>query len=200
MRLAQQIGRFANLALAAEEHQDVTPLWQRQNLFYRIQHLQRQIPVFLGGTVFNVHGIGAAGYLNNRCIIEVLRETLYIDGRRGDNHFQVGALGENIFQIAEQEVDIQAPFMGLVDNQGIVAVQQSVILNIGEQNTVSHQFNQRVIADLLTETNLITDRFAKWLLQLLSDTVGYRPGRNATRLGVADHAGDAATELKTNFG
>ena len=103
--LAQHVGGVANLALAGQEHQHVTGaaafaalvrgdfveggedrLIHRQvildavALFVLLQG-QRAIPGF--------HREGAAGDFDDRRVIEVLGETLQVDGRRGDDDFQV---------------------------------------------------------------------------------------------------------------
>jgi hypothetical protein len=56
--------------------------------------------------------------------VEVLGEALRVDGGGGDDQLQVRALGQQLLQIAEQEVDVEAALVGLVDDQRVVFVQQ----------------------------------------------------------------------------
>jgi hypothetical protein len=55
-----------------------------------------------------------------RSIGEMMGKGRGVDGSRGDDEFQIGPLGEDVFQETEQKVDIQTPFMGLIqDNHPI---------------------------------------------------------------------------------
>ena len=57
---------------------------------------------------------------------EVLREAVGVDRRRGDDHLQVGPARQDLPQVAEQEVDVQAALVRLVDDQRVVGAQQRV--------------------------------------------------------------------------
>ena len=43
-------------------------------------------------------------------------KTFGIDGGGRDDDFQVGPFRQELFQIAEQEIDVQATFMRFIDN------------------------------------------------------------------------------------
>ena len=60
--------------------------------------------------------------------------------------FRSGRRGQDPLQVAEQEVDVQAPLVRLVDDDRVVAAQQPVVLDLGQQQAVGHQPQQRVLA------------------------------------------------------
>ena len=74
---------------------------------------------------------------------EMAREALGVDGRRGDDDLQVGPARQDLAQVAEQEVDVQAALVRLVDDDRVVGAQQRVALRLGEQDAVGHQLDAR---------------------------------------------------------
>jgi len=46
----------------------------------------------------------------------VFAESLRLDRGRGDDQLQVGALREDLLEVAEEEVDVQAALVRLVDD------------------------------------------------------------------------------------
>ena len=122
-------------------------------------------PLHLVGIVLGVFRIvianfyreGSAAHLNNRRIIEIARKTLRVDSCRGDDNFQFRAFGQQLFKITNQKIDIQAALVGLIDNDGIVLIQKTVLLHFCQQHTVGHQFYQTVVADLIRKANFKTN-------------------------------------------
>jgi hypothetical protein len=53
----------------------------------------------------------------------MLRKALGVDGRRGDDDLQVGPARQQLLEIAEQKVDVQAALVRLVDDDRVVGVQ-----------------------------------------------------------------------------
>ena len=52
--------------------------------------------------------------------------------------FRSGRLREQLLEVAEDEVDVQAALVCLVDDQRVVAAQHPVALDLGEQDAVGH--------------------------------------------------------------
>ena len=119
---------------------------------------------------------------------EVLREALGIDRRRGHDHLQVGPARQDLPQVAEQEVDVQAALVRLVDDQRVVGAQQRVALRLGQQDAVGHQLDRRTRLQPVLEAHLVADHLAQRRVQLLRDALGHAAGGDAPRLGVADQA------------
>ena len=90
--------------------------------------------------------------------------------------------------------------MRLVNDEGRVAAQQLVVLNFGEQNTVGHELDGAVFADLGGESHLVADGFADFLAEFFGDAFGHGTRGEAARLGVADEALLAQAELEAHLG
>ncbi len=95
MVLAQRLGRLADLALAAQEHQDVAGLVAPQLVGGRQDRglfVGRGLVVLLvqfHRAIAHFDGIAAAGDIDDGRVAEVPREALRIDGGRGDEDLQV---------------------------------------------------------------------------------------------------------------
>ncbi len=148
--------------------------------------------------------VGAAGHLDDgrgraRGIREMTREALGVDRRRGHDDLQVGTLREDASQVAEQEVDVERPLVGFVDDDRVVPTQIRVALEFGEEDAVGHRLHQRAIADVVGETHRVADEVTDFGTEFVRHPGGDRAGRKAPRLGMADHGTDAPPELETEL-
>ena len=121
-RISRSPGRNTSISPCADNARD---------LVHRIDDRLRQLGdlagllVFLDRAVAHLHRIHAPGHLDHRRIVEVAREALRIDGGRGDDELQIRAPGQQPLQIAEQEIDVQAALVRLVDDDGVVGARES---------------------------------------------------------------------------
>ena len=213
--LAQHLRGVADLPLAGEEHQHVAgpladlafvggdlveggedALVHRQVVLDPVALLvgfRRQRPVP------GLHRIGAAGNLDHRGAVEMPGETLQVDGRRGDDQLQVRTPVQQGLQVAEEEVDVQAALVGFVDDQRVVALQVAVMLGLGQEDAVGHQLDQGAVVALVLEAHLVADQRAQRRTDLFRDPRRHAARRQPTRLGMADQAVDAATQLQTDL-
>ena len=169
------------------------------------------------GTVANLHWVRAARHLDNRRRLdqatragralpraEMARETIRIDRRRRDDDLQVRARGQQARHVAQDEVDVQAAFVGLVDDERVVAAQHRIRLDLRQQDAVRHQLDEGRGADLVRETHLVAHHLAGFaahgLAQLVGDAIRDRARREPARLSVSDHACDAAAQLHADLG
>src|SRR5258706_5455164 len=199
---SQRLRRLPDLALARQEHEDVALTLARQVL-RRVADRLVEIVVFVLGldrTVTDLHRVEAPRNLDDGSAVEVPREALGIDGRRGDDELEIRAPREELLHIAEQEVDVEAAFVRLVDDQRVVLAQLAIPLSLGEQNAVGHDLDIRTRADFVRETDLVADGTARLGLQLLGDAGGGGARGNPARLGMPDKAVDAATDGETDLG
>ena len=90
--------------------------------------------------------------------------------------------------------------MRLVDDDRVVAPQQPVALDLGQQQAVGHQPQQRVLARAVAEAHRVADRLAQRHVQLLRDPLRHRPRRQPPRLRVRDRAAHAAPQLQADLG
>ena len=89
--------------------------------------------------------------------------------------------------------------MRLVDDQRVVAAQLPVPLQLGEQDAIGHDAQQRAGGDAIGEPDGVADACAERRAELLGDALRDRAGGDAARLGVADEALHAAAELETHL-
>ena len=168
------------------------------------------------GTVADLHRVRAARHLDDRRRLdqaaragsalpraEMASETVRIDRRRRDDDLQVWARGQQARQVTQDEVDVQAALVGLVDDERVVAAQHRIRLDLRQQDTVRHELDEGRGADLVRETHLVADHLAPLaahgLAQLVGDAVRDRARREPARLSVPDHAGHAAAQLHADL-
>ena len=131
---------------------------------------------------------------------EMRRKALGIHRRRGDHHLEILAAREQAMQIAEQEVDVEAALMRLVDDDGIVARQPRIACRLGQQNAIRHQGDVRLGRGAVVETHLVAHVPPQRRAQFLGDALGRGPRGDAPRLGMGDLPGDAAPGGEADLG
>ena len=109
-----------------------------------------------------------------------------VDGRRGDDQLEVGPLRQQPLEVAEQEVDVEAALVGLVDDDRVVLAQLPVALQLGQQDAVGHQLDPAGLRGPVGEPDLVADQVAQLGAELLGDPLGDRAGGDPARLGVPD--------------
>src|SRR5665811_1604650 len=68
------------------------------------------VPVVIWGLaherpVAHLDGIGAPGHLDDGSVVEMLRESLRVNGRRGDDDLEVRAARQQLLEVPQDEVD-----------------------------------------------------------------------------------------------
>ena len=202
----QHLGSFTNLTLTGQKDQNIpracAPLTFPLNLFdlfHRLQNPLMQVLVevalivlfqFHQRTIDYIYWESTAGNFDHRCVAEMLGEAIRIDSGGGDDQFQIRAFRQQLFQVTQQKIDIEAAFVGLINNDHFVSVQKTVILGFSQQDTIGHQLNERVISDLIGKTYLITYLFAQRYFQLFCHTVGNGSGCQTAGLGMTNQSLD----------
>ena len=129
----------------------------------------------------------------------MLAESFGVDRGGRDDQPQIGSLRQKTLDVAEQEVDIERPFVRFVQNDRIVVIEKTIVLGFGEQDAVGHQFDKclrpRAVAKADFEAHVATQRRPK----LVGQPRGDRPRGDAARLSVADHGRRAAAHLQADF-
>ena len=116
------------------------------------------------------------------CPAKKVGEAFRVERGGGDDHPQVGAAGQHAPEQAKQEVDIEAAFVGLIDNQRGILAEERVIARLGQQDAVGHELEARGWRKPPLEAVLIAHRRAEGRLHLLRQTPRHRNGRQAPRL------------------
>ncbi len=104
-----------------------------------------------------------------------------------------------MLEIAEQEVDVEAALVRLVDDQGVVVVQKAVALDLGEQDAIGHQLDRGLGAHPVMEAHLVADRRPEFGAEFLRDPAGEAARGDAPGLGMTDAAEDAPAEFEADL-
>ena len=199
----QQLGDLADLAFGGDEHERVAlpfaadVLDRRDEVPLRVA-LGLALLVRLRRAVADFDRIGPAldGDDRGRRAVrgEEFGEALHVDRGAGDDHPQVGPPGHQAFQRAEQQVDVEAPLVGLVDDDRVVGVEEAVPLRLGEQDAVGHQLDAGRRRRRVGEADLEPDLLPERHLQFLRDPRRDAAGGDPPRLRVPDDAPDPAAD------
>ena len=145
---AQVIRCLTNLAFAGQKNQDVTGAVRvAPELVHPISNRVVEVVVtrLFKRPVALLHRKHAARHQNHRrrplAGGKVVRKTLRINRRRGDHHLQIRPARQQLAQIAQQKVNVQAAFMRLVNDDGVVGVELRIGLRLGQQNAIGHQLD-----------------------------------------------------------
>ena len=129
--------------------------------------------------------LGAARRQARSCR-KVVGKTLRVDRGRGHDDLQVRAARQNLAQVAEQEVDVQAALVRFIDDDGVVGLEQRVGLRLGQQDAVGHELDRGVAAETVLEAHLVAHHITERSLEFLRNALGHRTRGDAARLRVTD--------------
>jgi hypothetical protein len=202
--LGEHVRGLADLALARQEHQHVARSLADQ-LLERFGDGVLLRPFFVGvvlvdGAPADLDRPRAPGHLDDRRAAEVRRERLGVDGRRRDDDAQVAPLLDQALEIPDQEVDVEAALVRLVQDDGVVLPEPGIALHLGQQDAVGHQLDRGAGLGLVGEADLVADVPAERRAELLRDALGHGARRDAPRLGVADPLGAPPPHRETDLG
>ena len=83
-----------------------------------------------------------------------------VDGGAGDNQFEIGPFGQQVLEKSQEKVDIEAPLMGLVNDDDPVSAEQRVASGFRQQDSVGHEFDPGVTAGLVVKADLVANQSA----------------------------------------
>ena len=104
----------------------------------------------------------------------------------GHHHLQVGAARQNLPQVAQQKVNVQAALVRLVNDDRVVGLEQRIVLGFGQQDAVGHELDARGFAQPILKPDFVAHHFTQWGLQLFGNALGHRTGGNTPWLCVPD--------------
>ena len=212
----QRLMCIADFALAGQEDQHVAHLRLADDLVAgRHDAVEHRAPAFvriavavavvavitacIQWPITHIDRITSAFHVHYGRIAEVLRKPIGIDGGRGHDHFQIAPLLQQLLEITQQEIDIEAALVRLVDDDGVVRRQPAVGLYFGKQNAVGHELDSGPVADVVVETHLIADQPADLRFQLFGHASRHRARGDPARLGTADHPGGATASSEAQL-
>src|SRR5215471_4444360 len=101
--------------------------------------------------------------------------------------------------MAKQEINIQAPLMRLIDDDGVILREQWLALSLGEQNAIGHQFDVSFRTGPVVKADLTTHLPSPSDIQFVGNPSRYRQRRNATGLSAADFRFNSQTPFEAHF-
>ena len=104
---------------------------------------------------------------------KVIGKALRVDGGRGHDDFQVRTTRQDLAQIAEQKVDVQTALVRLVNDDGVVGLEQRIGLRLGQQNAVGHELDRGIATQAVLKAHLETDHITERRLEFLGDALGH---------------------------
>ena len=91
--------------------------------------------------------------------------------------------------------------MRLIDDDGVVALKESVAANGREKNAIGHHRDGCRITGPVGKAHAIADIGPEWGAEFVRESLRHGPGGNATRLGMGDARGALTAEgLKEHLG
>ena len=188
---AQRVGGVADLALAGQEHQHVAGAFAAK-LVDRVG--ERRLLLVARGvfgvaadrTIAQLDRIQAARHFDHRCAIEVAREALGVNGGGGHDDPELGTARHQAFDVTQQEVDVQAALVRLIQDDRVVLAQFAVALRLGEQDAVGHQLERGARPDLVVEAHLAAHQAAELGADLFGDARGHGACGDSAWLRMAD--------------
>ena len=183
----------AYVALPGEKDQHVAGLPRAVDLQHDLldagQELFR-IAAGLERAILDPHRMYGRVDADDRAAVEVLREHLGVDGGGGDDHLEVGALGEHSLQQSQHEVDGERTLVRFIHDHHAVFAQQTVVLELLQQHAVGHDLDFGALAGGVLEAHLVggDGGIATVRGELGTHEVGYRDRRDPARLGHPDTA------------
>ena len=196
-----------DLALPGQEHEHVarTDLFELGDGVDDRLHLVSVVSGNLADRpVADLDGKRPAGHLDDRGVDavggEVVGEARRVDRRRRDDDREIRPLRQQLAQVPEDEVDVEAAFVGLVDDQRVVPAEEAVALDLGEEDAVGHHANEGLLADTVVEAHGVADGRPDGRAQLTGEALGDRPGGDPSRLRVPDQPGHTPAGLDAHLG
>ena len=201
----EKVAGFTDVLFRRHEDQDVAPLTPFHKIFNRPYRRfdGGDFPFFfqfgIEGFITDLDGIETPGYLDDRRVAESPRELLRIDGCRRDDDAKILPSLKEGFQNTEDEIDIEAPLVGLVDNDRVVGAKQRIVMDLHQEDPIGHNLQKGIARGPVVEADLVTDRPADLFPHLFGDPTGDGGRRDPSRLGTADQASEPATRFQAHL-
>ena len=202
--MSQPSRQLADIALSGQENQHVAATAKTTGIDVLHQGRDLAADAVLGVRIRRVDivsldGKSAARHLDNGGVVEVAGKAVDVNGCGGNYHLEVRPLRQQALEVTQQEIDVQAAFVSLVDDDGVVGFKQPVALDFREQNTIGHELDRAGGGYLVSKAHLVADQAAKHGIEFLCDALRNRTGGQPAGLGMAYQFVAAAPQRKTNL-
>src|SRR5690606_32371339 len=104
---------------------------RRQLLERAVTHLHRiRAPRYLDDRRERRLGIRRRSGCWRRC--EMPRKRVHVDGGRRDDDLEIRPSRQQLLEITEQKIDVETALVRLVDDQRVVAIEKTILLDLGQ--------------------------------------------------------------------
>ena len=201
LRATQKISRFENFALTRQKNQNVAARLKVKFMNHPEQGLiQFALLPLLRWAVAKLDRVIASRYIHQRRTRKKILIALGLDRGRGQDQFQLRPALQQFPQVSQQQVDVDRTLVDFINDDGVVGQQLPIVINLLQKNAVGHHLHAGCGAQYLLEASLkpnaLPDRGTGFLRQPAGDC----PRRQPSRLGQADAAQQAASQIHAELG
>mmetsp|Transcript_4758 Transcript_4758/g.14101 ORF Transcript_4758/g.14101 Transcript_4758/m.14101 type:complete len:272 (-) Transcript_4758:15-830(-) len=139
-------------------------------------------------SVEEFYWVTPARHLEERGIVEVTLELDRVEGGGHDNKLEVFALHEDFFQETHEHICGQSPFMGFIQYNALVALEQRVGHSLSQEHAICHELEDGRLVCHVVEADRVPDLLPELHVHLLSDPAGNGHGGDTTRLRARHHS------------
>ena len=177
--VSEVICSFSNFPLTGQKDEHVSPIQRvHPQLIKGLCDglVEPMVSSLFKWAITDLHGKGAARDRDDGSGPtgrgKVIGEPLRVNGGRGHDDFEVWPPGENFLQVAEQEINVQTSLMGLIDDDGVIGLQERVALRLRQEYPVRHEFDGGLRAELIVKAHFVAHDLAQGGAKLLRDALG----------------------------
>ena len=208
------IGSLPDFTLTRQENQNVARCVTRPELIHRFSNriVEVMLARFFKGSPAHFDRKRSARHHDDgrRSLAgsKMVGKSIGINGGGCDHHFQIRPPWQNLTQVAQQKINVEASFVGFVNDQCVISLKQRVILGFSQQNAIGHEFHRGILRQTVLKTHLVPHHIAQGRVQFIGNALGHAAGRNAPGLGMTNPFGTltwlcvqfAPTQCQSNFG
>ena len=150
--------------------------------------------------IVQVHRVGTPFHLHDGGAVEEFGESPCVQRSGADHQLQVRPPVQQELEISKQKVDVQAAFVSLVQDQGMVLAQVRIMLSFRQQDAVRHEFQTRIRSRLFFKPHLVPHQAAQFAAQFFRHTAGDGSRGEPSGLGAAHSARPVSDKFHSHFG
>ncbi|OQC73410.1 MAG: hypothetical protein BWX45_00493 [Deltaproteobacteria bacterium ADurb.Bin002] len=197
---------FADILLRGQENQNIL----KAPLALQILHTGHgfidigRFALFLFGRIqrppANLHRVHSARDFDNRRPVKRLCEFCGVDGGGRDDHLQVFSFLQQVSQIPQNEIDVQAAFVRFIDDDRIVGQQIPISGSFRKQDAVGHDPDQGLRRCFFFKADFIRHSLTAVLAELGCDARRDADGGNPSGLRQPDDTPQTQPRLQAHLG
>ncbi|OPZ72456.1 MAG: hypothetical protein BWY82_01406 [Verrucomicrobia bacterium ADurb.Bin474] len=166
----QAITHFADILLRGQKHKQITRSGLLQDIRHRIAGRLdvgiASIRSIFKGPVSHLHWKHPATDFDDRSAAKSFRKPGRIDGRGSDHNLQIRPFVTDLDEMTEDEIDVDATFVGFVDDQSRISPEHGIPLHLVEQDPIRHNLDSGLTIGFIRKSNPAAHPFSRHRPQL----------------------------------